>query len=159
MLSSDSGYSKIKMIVKICHLVGAGLLLLLGISELTKVTGFNSDLFLNIYFILFGAIIALVEFNIEFIFTCVYFMKFSFGKSLFAGFIAILSYGSTYWIRLLTAIFFTVACIGFLILGIFYSKKEMEGEEAEKAGTGEKKPEEKQAESKKEDDRLPAPQV
>eukprot|EP00826_Nyctotherus_ovalis_P000538 TRINITY_DN0_c699_g1_i2.p1 TRINITY_DN0_c699_g1~~TRINITY_DN0_c699_g1_i2.p1 ORF type:complete len:167 (+),score=50.80 TRINITY_DN0_c699_g1_i2:37-501(+) len=152
-------YEKIKKVVKICHFVGAGLLLFLGIAEFTRIDVFSGDFFLNLYFILFGGLIVFTELGFSFVFEYFYFMKFSFGKCFFAGFIAIITFGSTYWVRLLTAIFFTVACFGFLILGIFYGKKELADEEGGEAkpNAPENKP---AAETNKPADlQLPAPQV
>lgn len=155
-------YEKLKKIVKVCHFVGAGLLLFVGIAEFVRMNAFSGDFFLNVYFILFGGLIVLTELGFSFVFDFFYFMRFSLGKAFFAGFIAILSYGSTYWPRLLTAIFFTVAFVGFLILGIVYWKKERDEAEGSDGSQGTQatpptsKPEEP---SKPADPGLPAPQV
>ena len=116
-------YSTVKFVARICHFVGAGLLLLLGIMEFARLDFIATTFFMNIYYILFGIVIVLTELGFQRVIDNFYFMRFYFGKSFFCGFIGILCFGSSYWVRLLTAIFFVVACIAFLILGFFYRKE------------------------------------
>ena len=152
-------YEKIKKVAKICHLVGAALLLLVGISEFFRVDVFRGDFFLNIYFILFAGLIVLVEFDFKIAFEYFYFMKFSFGKSLFAGFIALLCFGSSYWIRILVGVFFCVACIGFLIMGASFGKNEKDEAESQSNPSTVSSTSKPEDAPKASDPKLPAPQV
>ena len=86
-----------------------------------------------------------------------YFMNYSFGKALFSGFIATLTF-SSYWLQLAVAIFFATACGGFIVLGLLYTKQESENAPAKAPGNVEAKPGEVKKEQELEN-KLPAPQV
>ena len=118
-------YEHVKKVAKICHFVGAGLLVFMAIMEFTKGSFNVGEFFLNVYYILFGILIALVEIGFERVMKHFYFMKFSFGKAFFAVFIAILCFGSTYWARILCGVFFSAACVGFVIIGFFFRAQEL----------------------------------
>ena len=155
-------YEKIKSVAKLCHFAGAGLLFLTSIMRFITFNFKGIDFLLSLYYIFFGLIIIGTELRMDKVLTYFYFMNFSFGKAIFAGFIATMVFSSD-WIQLATFAFFLVACCGFLVLGALFTKKEMEDAIPKTLDSqSESKPETSQkAEGKGTDkqDNLPAPIV
>ncbi len=119
-------YDSVKRVARICHFVGAVLLFLMSIVRFSQLNFTSTEFILCVYYIFFGVLIIFVELGFEFITSKFFFMNYSFGKALFAGFVATLCYGTSYWVQLAVAIFFTVACLGFLVMGFMFTSQEAE---------------------------------
>ena len=117
-------YEKIKKVAKYSHFVGAGLLFITSVMRLFTLNFKAIEVLLSIYYVLFGLIIIMSELKYQRVLTHFYFMNFSFGKAIFAGFIATMVF-SFEWIQLATFVFFLVACCGFIVLGVLFSKQEI----------------------------------
>ena len=148
-------YDCVGKIARFSHFVGALMLFAMAILKFTQMNFTNSEFVIDIYYILFGILIVLIEFGIQKVIDQFYFMNYSFGKALFSGFIATLCYGTSYWAQLIVAIFFTVACAGFLLLGFMFNSQEQQNVQKSPDPA---KPEEAKA-KEMDNNKLPAPQV
>ena len=150
-------YEGVSRIARICHILGAVLLFVMSIIGFAQLNFTSTQFVMYVYYIFFGVLIIFVELGFTKVIEQFYFMNYSFGKALFAGFVATLCYGTNYWVKLAVAIFFTIASGGFLILGMMFTSEETKNA-VQKAPSGE---ENKPAEQKgrEMDNKLPAPQV
>ncbi len=123
-------YELIRKIARICHFVGAVILFLMAGYRFIKFDFTSTEFILCVYYVLFGLLIIFTELGFQFMIKHFFFMNYSFGKALFAAFVATLCYGTSYWVQLAVAIFFTVACAGFLVMGFIYTSEENEAAKA-----------------------------
>lgn len=159
-------YEKVKRAAKLCHFAGAGLLFVTSIMRIISLSFNGLDFLLSLYYIFFGLIIVGTELRMPKVLTYFYFMNFSFGKAIFAGFVATIVFSSDI-IQIATFVFFLVACCGFIVLGALFTKKEMEDAIPKRLDSQtESKPEVEQktepakgTEQAKVQDNLPAPMV
>ena len=151
-------YDTIRKITIVCHCLGALLLFIISVVRFVQFDFTSSTFVLSIYYILFGLIIVCCEIGFAKVLEQFYFMNYSFGKALFAGFIATLTF-TLYWLQLAVSIFFMVACAGFIILGLFYTSAEtdkaVQKSPAQEEGKADSEPKKEQ----EMDNQLPAPQV
>ncbi len=150
-------YSTVRMIAKGAHFVGA---ILLFVTSITKFLMFNflkTEFVMTLYYMLFGLIIITVELGIKLVLNQFYFMNFSFGKALFAGFVGSITFTTGYWLQLLLSAFFFAACLFFIILGCLCRSPELSEFNQNNPSGAAKAP--AAQEMKAQDQRLPAAQA
>ncbi len=116
-------YAKVRQFTVFVHCIGSVLLFITSISRFFQLDFSSTTFVLSIYYIGFGVLIILSELRIERVLRHFYFMNFSFGKAVFAGFVATLTFSLSLF-QLVVGSFFIVACGGFLILGFIYTRQE-----------------------------------
>ena len=122
-------YEAIKKVAAICHIVGAGLLVIMSVINFAQFNFTSIDFVLTIYYILFGAIIVFCELGINFVLKNFYFMNFFLGRAIFCTFVACITFQTDYWLKILISVFFIVAAVCFVFLGFCYSAEEATIEE------------------------------
>ena len=150
-------YNTIRMVAKLMNYGGAILLFVTSIMKFLTFNFMKTEFILNLYYILFGLIIFAVELGIRPVLTQFYFMNFSFGKALFAGFVGSITFTISYWLQTVLSSFFFAACLFFFILGCVCHKAESE-DLSKRIPSGAQKPPSEQ-EMKPQDQRIPAAQA
>ena len=119
-------YARVRMIVKFAHIAGAILLFVIAVIQFAQLNFSQMKFIMLIYYILFGILIILIELGFGAVLRYFYFMYYSWGKAVFAFFVATLIFTKDQWWQLASSIIFFIAAAGFIVLGFVYRSEEAE---------------------------------
>ncbi len=111
---------------KFFHAAGAVLLFVISIIKFAQFNFQTTEFILTIYYIFFGILIILVELGLGRVLDNFHFMRFAFGKMLFAIFMAGITFTLSYWLQAIVSVFFMIAAVFFGMIGCCYYKEEKE---------------------------------
>lgn len=117
-------YSKFMKVTKGIQILAALLLIVLAIVRFTDIAQLEtfSLWIITIYFVLFGLVMLIFEFEIKRVKAYFYFMNFCFGKAIFDFFIGcmVLSGEIHSWLEIPIAVVFFAATLALILIGICY---------------------------------------